>query len=212
MHIQWYGQSCFKLQTKDTILVINPYGKECGLTPLRTRADIVVVSNDNEENNNIAALKEDPFVINGPGEYERMGVAIKGISTYQDSKEGQEKGSNTIYIINIEGIKICHLGDLGHALSPKQIERINGVDILLAPVGEKSITISKIIDASSEIEPRLIIPMYYKIPKVKEKLAAIDKFLKEMGAKNEKVLPKLVIKKKNLPTEETTIQILDHSR
>ena len=212
MHIQWCGQSCFKLQTKDTIAVINPFDKSSGLTPLRTRADIALISNSNPENNNTSTLKEDPFVIDGPGEYERMGVVIKGISSYQDGKEGTIKGANTIYIINIEGIKICHLGDLGHALSPKQIERINGVDILLAPVGEKYISVDKVTNIISEIEPRMIIPMYYQVPKVKEKLASVDKFLKEMGTKQEKVLPKLVIKKKNLPTEETSIQILSHSR
>ena len=211
MHIQWYGQTCFKLQTKETVVITDPYSKECGLTPLRARADIVLVSDNNKENNT-AALKENPFVINGPGEYERMGIAIKGIASYQDGKEGQVKGPNTIYIINIEGIRVCHLGNLGHVLSPKQVERINGVDILLTPVGESNITIGKITDIIGEIEPRLIIPMHYNIPKLKEKLAPIDKFLTEMGTKNEKSLPKLVIKKKDLPIEKTSIQLLDHSR
>ncbi|MBU1177840.1 MBL fold metallo-hydrolase [Patescibacteria group bacterium] len=212
MYIQWCGQSCFKFQAKDTTIVTNPYGRESGLAPLRTRADIVLVSNSNKENNNVESLKENPFVIDGPGEYERMGVAIKGITSYQDNKEGQDKGSNTIYIINIEGIRICHLGDLGHILTSKQVERINGVDILLTPVGEHNLSINKITDIIGEIEPRLIIPMHYKIPQVKDKLAAVEKFLSEMGAKKEKVIPKLVIKKGNLPTEETTIQVLDYSR
>lgn len=211
MHIQWYGQTCFKLQTKDIIVITDPFSKECGLTPLRTRADIVMMSNGDTDKN-ADSLKENPFVINGPGEYERMGVVVKGIASYQDGEEGALKGPNTIYTLNIEGIRICHLGNLGHILSPKQVERINGVDILLAPVGESDITVNKIIDIIGEIEPRLIIPMHYKIPGVKEKLTAIDKFLTEMGAKKEKSLPKLVIKKKNLPTEETSIQLLDYSR
>ncbi|NQV13129.1 MAG: MBL fold metallo-hydrolase [Parcubacteria group bacterium] len=212
MHIQWCGQSCFKLQTKDTIVIINPYDKECGLTPLRTRADIVLASNSNKENNNIDSLKDDPFVIDGPGEYERMGVTVKGITSHQDNKEGQEQGLNIIYIVNIEGIRICHLGNLGHTLTPKQVERINGVDILLAPVGASNISLNKIIDVIGEIEPRMVIPMHYSIPKVKEKLVPVDKFLAEMGAKKETALPKLVIKKKDLPTEETSIKLLDYSR
>ncbi|MFH2104816.1 MAG: MBL fold metallo-hydrolase, partial [Parcubacteria group bacterium] len=191
---------------------INPYNKECGLTPLRTRADIVLASNSNKENNNIDSLRDDPFVINGPGEYERMGVTVKGITSYQDNKEGQEQGLNIIYIVNIEGIRICHLGNLGHTLTPKQVERINGVDILLAPVGTSNISLNKIIDVIGEIEPRMVIPMHYSIPKVKEKLAPVDKFLAEMGAEKEKALPKLVIKKKDLPTEETSIKLLDYSR
>jgi len=208
MNIQWYGQACFKMQTKNLTIITDPFNKSCGLTPPRFQTDIVLVSNG--EQTDFASGKDDIFIIDGPGEYERMGATVKGIASYQDNQEGAKNGLNTIYIIELEDIKICHLGDLGHSLSDKQIERIAGVDILLAPAGERKLPLKKITDIISEIGPRIIIPMSYQIPKLEEKLTPVDKFLAEMGTQKEKPLAKLSIKKKNLPTEETQIVLLDH--
>jgi len=210
MIIQWYGQACFKLQAKDLTIITDPYRKDCGLTPPRFQTNITLLSDSRLLD--ASAVKSESFIIDGPGEYERMGAMIKGITSYQDDQEGVKKGLNTIYIIEIENVKICHLGNLGHALSDKQIERIDGVDILLAPVGEKALAIKEVVDIVSEIDPRIIVPMSYRIPQLKEKLTPVDKFLAEMGTKKEKPLSKLVVKKKNLPAEETQIVLLDHSR
>ena len=208
MNIQWYGQACFKMQAKNLTIITDPFDKSCGLTPPRFQTNIVLVS-DNQPTD-FTSVKDDVFVIDGPGEYERMGATIKGIASYQDNQEGVRNGLNTIYIIELEDIKICHLGNLGHPLSDKQVERIAGVDILLAPVGERELPLSKITNIISEIGPRIIIPMSYQIPKLSEKLTPVDKFLAEMGAKEKKPQAKLSIKKKNLPTEETQIVLLDH--
>jgi L-ascorbate metabolism protein UlaG (beta-lactamase superfamily) len=213
MQLTWYGLSCFKIQSKDIIVITDPFQKTSGLTPLRTRADIVTISNDSENHNNIKDIKDNPFIIDGPGEYERKGVFIKGIASFHDNKEGEELGPNTVFIFEIEKIKICHLGALGHKLSSKQIERIDAVDILLAPVGEKNtLKIGQLMDVINDIGPRIVVPMNYFDKRLKEKLNTHKDFLSEMGQENIKPEPKLTIKKKDMPTDETKIALLDIAR
>jgi L-ascorbate metabolism protein UlaG (beta-lactamase superfamily) len=115
MNIVWKGQSCFQIATQKTKnqvnLVIDPFGPETGLRPPSQPADMVLVTHDHADHNNIKAVAGEPFVVNGPGEYEIKDVYIQGISSWHDEKEGKERGGNTIYVINAEDLKICHLGD-----------------------------------------------------------------------------------------------------
>ncbi|MBU4143035.1 MBL fold metallo-hydrolase, partial [Patescibacteria group bacterium] len=136
MVITWYGQSCFKIQSGEIVIFTDPFDKEIGLTPPRGQANIVTVSHNHLDHNNCEALTGESLVVKGPGEYESGGVEINGIFSFHDDKEGKERGVNTIYAIEIEGIKICHLGDLGQSkLTAEQVEKINGIDILMIPVG-----------------------------------------------------------------------------
>ena len=209
MTIIWYGQSCFKIQEKEITLVTDPYDKSIGLRPPSIHADIVTVSHQHFDHNNVKAIKGKPFIIDSPGEYETKGVEILGIQTFHDKKEGKERGLNTVYVIKINNLFICHLGDLGHLLSDKQIEKINGVDILLIPVGGVyTINASEAVKVIDIIGPKIVIPMHYKIPKLTINLNRIDKFYKEMGISKANLEERLVVKKKNLPLEETKIFFL----
>jgi len=209
MTITWYGQSCFKIQGKEVILVTDPYDKSIGLRPPYIHADIVTVSHQHDDHNNVKAIKGQPSVIDGPGEYETKGVEILGIQTFHDKKEGKERGLNTVYVIRINEISICHLGDLGHLLTDKQLEDIDGIDILFIPVGGvftiNALEAVKVIDS---LEPKIVIPMHYKIPKLTTDLHKIDKFCTELGISKTKTEEKLVIKKKDLPSEETKVVLL----
>lgn len=210
MHIFWYGQSCFKIQTDATIIFTDPYHKECGLTPPRTKAQIVTVSHSHEDHNNISVVAdENTLVITTPGEYESRGVEIKGIFSFHDKDEGKKLGSNIIFVFEAEGIRIAHLGDLGHLLSDKQLEEINGIDILLLPVGENyTLPVEEAVKLVSQIEPKIVIPMHYKVKGLKYKLSGVDKFCREIGVKKYEVWDKFLAKKKNLPSEETQIVVL----
>lgn len=210
MHIFWYGQSCFKIQTNNTIIFTDPYQKKIGLTPPRTKANIVTISHQHEDHNNVEAVAdENTLVITTPGEYESKGVEIWGTPSFHDNQEGKKLGANIIFIFETEGIRVCHLGDLGHLLTDEQLEKINGVDILFLPVGEGyTISVKEAIKIVSQIEPKIIIPMHYKIRGLKYKLSEVDKFSKEIGVKKNNLLDKLLVKKKNLPTEETQVIIL----
>ena len=194
-------------------MVTDPYNAEVGFKLPRLTADIVTVSHDHFDHNNVAGVsgtEGEPFVIASPGEFEVKGVFVYGNSFWHDKTEGKDRGSSTAYCIEMEGISLAHLGDLGHTLNEEQIEKLDGVDILFVPVGGKwTLGASEAVEVINEIEPRIVIPMHYKIPGLKVDVETIDKFLKEMGASKAERLPKLKISKKDLPQEETKVIVLE---
>jgi L-ascorbate metabolism protein UlaG (beta-lactamase superfamily) len=209
MVITWYGNSCFKITSGELTIVIDPFDKEAGLRPPHFACDIICVTHNHHDHNNVGALSGEPFVVNGPGEYEIKGVSIRGIESFHDEKEGSERGLNTIYIIEIEDIALCHMGDFGQKeLSEEQIKAINEVDILFIPVGGKyTIGGTRASNIVNQIEPRIAIPMHYKIPGLKADIEPVDRFLKEMGEGKLQAVEKLTIKKKTLP-EQTEIVVM----
>ena len=170
MDITWLGHSCFKLRGREASVVTDPPGKSTGYTIGRPTADVVTVSHDHEGHNNVNAVKDNPRVVQGPGEFEVSGVLITGTATYHDKEKGAERGKNTAYVMEIEGMLICHLGDLGHIPSADQAEELSGVDILLIPVGDGStIGAADAAETVSLLGPKLVIPMHYGTPASKEK-------------------------------------------
>lgn len=209
MVISWYGNSCFKIQTSGSNLtegqltiITDPFSKETGLTPPRVQADIVTVSHQHHDHNNVETIGGSPFVVETPGEYEVKGVVIKGISSWHDTEKGETRGSNTIFIFKTEGMTLCHLGDLGQEkLTAEQIEALNSVDVLFVPVGGKyTLDAAQAAEVVNQIEPRIVVPMHYKIKGLKLDVADEKEFVKEVG-EGERV-EKLVLKKKDLPQEE----------
>lgn len=213
MIITWLGQSAFKLQDKissDGITVVtDPYGKETGLKMPSFEADIVTVSHNHPDHNNVEALRGNPFVIDCAGEYDTRGILIEGIDSYHDEEEGKLRGGNIIYRIEIDDISIVHLGDLGHVLSNEQLEKLVGTDILMVPVGGKfTLDAKKAVEVISQIEPRIVIPMHYKVDGLAyEDFDSIEKFVKEIGIEPSRE-EKLKISKKDLPQEDMEVVIL----
>lgn len=215
MQIIWQGQSFFQIlirKGKESVIriAIDPFDEQIGLKPPTCEADIVLVTHSHYDHNNIKAIKGNPFLISGPGEYEIKGVFIQGISSFHDNVQGKERGENTIYTLESEEIKICHLGDLGQKeLTDEQLEKIGEVDILMIPVGGVyTISAKEAAKIISQIEPKIVMPMHYHIPKLKIKLEGLDKFLKMMGVKTPEISKKLSISQKNLPSEGMKIIIL----
>lgn len=215
MTINWYGQSCFQISSSQgknnhVSIVIDPFDESTGLKPPKLQADIVLVTHDHSDHNNVKAVSGEPFIAKGPGEYDIKGVFIQGIPGYHDNIQGAQRGSITIYTIDTEGIRLCHLSDLGQKeLTSSQLDKIGNIDILMIPIGGiYTIDAAEAVKVMAQIEPRIIMPMHYKIPKLKIKLDDIDKFLKNLGIKKPELLPKLSIKKKDISTEEAKIIIL----
>ncbi len=210
MTIQWLGQSAFKIQDKDLTIAIDPHDKT-GLKMPKFQADLLLITLDKEGYNNTSAIKGRPFIINGAGEYEVKDVFIYGLYSYLDNKKGAEKGKMTSYIIEYNGIRVAHLGSIGQDnLTERQIEKLEGVDVLLIPVGGNlTINGTEAVKFISQIQPRIVIPMHYKIPGLKVKIEPVDKFLKEFGITTPKKMDKLKIAKKDLPQEETKVIILN---
>lgn len=203
MTINWYGQACFRLETKGASILIDPFAKEIGLRPPRLNDNIFLVTHEHYDHNNVDGAPAESFVIRGPGEYEKSGVHFEGILSYHDNVEGKERGLNTIYLIRAEEMRLCHLGDLGqHKLTDEQVEQIGDVDVLFIPVGGKyTIDGKEAAEVVKQIEPKIIVPMHYKVTGLNIDIDGPQKFLKEIGLKPEEV-ETYRIAAKNLPTEE----------
>jgi len=212
MIITWQGHSCFKIQDKigsdGVTLVTDPFDKTVGLKPPSFEADVVTVSHDHYDHNNVKAIRGNPFIIDSAGEYDVKGVMVEGIESYHDDKQGAERGKNIIYRIEMDDITMAHLGDLGHVLDNKQLEKLAGVDILLIPAGGKyTLDAEKAVEVVSQIEPRIVIPMHYRIKGLKVDIETADKFVKELGIKPTEE-EKLKISKRDLPQEDMELVIL----
>jgi L-ascorbate metabolism protein UlaG (beta-lactamase superfamily) len=206
--ITWAGNSCFQISVSNSRdhsadIVIDPFDEETGLKLPNFSADILLVTHQHHDHNNIKGVKGDPFVISGPGEYEIKEVFIQGIPAFHDDKEGKEKGLNTIYTIEAEDLRFCHLGDLGQKqLTDEQVDKIGQVDVLMIPVGGKyTIDSSEAQRIIGQIEPKIVIPMHYALPKIKTDLDDVSKFLKTMGKPSISPVDKLTIKTSTLPKE-----------
>lgn len=215
MTISWYGQSCYKIVTRskrgsDEITIItDPFDKSIGLRPPSGQADIITVSHQHHDHNNVSSLKGDYFVADAPGEYSIKGIAIEGLDSFHDEQNGQERGRNTIFVIESEDIKICHLGDLGQKLTEKQLERLTGVDILMIPVGGKySLDAKKASLVIGQIEPKIIIPMHYKIDGLTVDIDDESNFCQEMGNCPKEKVQKMVLKKKDIEEKENEIVLM----
>lgn len=219
MDIVWLGQACFKLKGKNATVIIDPYESDfTGLKiPKDLSSDVVLVTHDHKDHNNSQAVATTPaggvpMKFSEPGEYEVAGVVIGGIQSFHDDEQGSQRGLNTIFNLLFDSLNIVHLGDLGQSkLTEEQIAKIGETDILLIPVGSiYTINGQTASDIVSQLEPKIIIPMHYKIEGLKFELEGVEGFLKEMGAEGVTPVPKLSITKEKLP-EEPIVVVLDKS-
>ncbi|MCX6806720.1 MAG: MBL fold metallo-hydrolase [Candidatus Berkelbacteria bacterium] len=216
MEITWFGQACFSIKSREARIVTDPFNDKYGLkVPKGLKADIVTVSHEHFDHNNVAIVEtatqgQKPFIVRGPGEYEANGIEIVGVPSFHDNSQGQERGTNTIYVFKLEEMGVCHLGDLGHTLSDEELEKLNQVNILLIPVGGiYTLNAEKAAEVINQIEPEIVIPMHYQIEGLvlKNPIDPVDKFLKEVGAEG---IPQEVLKisRNELPSEERKVVVL----
>lgn len=212
--IVYLGHSCFRLRGRDGILIFDPFDRSIGLDLGRPTAHIVTVSHDHPDHANVAAVKpqrDQVFLIDGPGEYEIGGILITGVRTYHDKSKGKERGFNTVYVVHLDDVVFCHLGDLGHELSQSQIEEIGNVDVLFIPVGgAETIGPAEASNVISQIEPRVVVPMHYALPQLsfEHQLAPLEKFTQEMGLKDLPIEDKVTLSASNLPAEGAQMRVI----
>lgn len=214
MEISYLGHSSFRLKGKQATLITDPYGSdkeiELGLKFPKSEADIVTVSHSHPDHNAVSQVGGNPLIIDGPGEYEVKGISVFGYSSSHETKDVSNPDMvNTIYLIEMDGLRICHLGDLGKKLDEGKLEEIDGVDILLVPVGGYYTLNSKEAnELITAIEPSVVIPMHFKIPSMGPsfaKLQPIKDFLEDMAVGQIAPQPKLVIFRDKLPSERQTV-------
>jgi L-ascorbate metabolism protein UlaG (beta-lactamase superfamily) len=197
LEISFLGHSCFRLRGREAAVVIDPYGKGIGLptqVPSRFSADIVCVTHDHPGHNNVGMVGGNPKLVDGPGEYEIGGVHIQGVAAYHDEAGGARLGRNTLFAIQIDEITVAHLGDLGHQLGEDQQERLGAVDVLLVPVGGgNGLGATGAAAVANQLEPKIVVPMHYRLPGLRAELDDPQHFAKEMGLESFEYQPKLAL-------------------
>src|SRR4030042_579288 len=210
MEITWLGHSCFRIKGKEATIVTDPYDKTLGYPMRKPTANIVTISHNHPQHCFLEGVAGNPRVVSRPGEYDISNVSIYGIPTFHDNEKGQNRGKNTVFFMEIDGVKVCHLGDLGHVPTSEQIEQISDVEILMVPIGGGStLDAAAAAEAIGLLEPKLVLPMHYKTDVVKMELEPLEKFIKVMGLTEVVPEPKLNITKSTLPIE-TRVLVLDY--
>jgi len=200
MEITWLGHSCFRIKSSSNGIITDPYSPDLGYSLGKPTARIVTVSHQHPGHSYVQGIGGEPRLVAGPGEYEIGGVLIMGVATFHDGEKGKKRGKNTVYVMEVGEISVCHLGDLGHALTAEQVEELDNVDVLLLPVGGVStIDASMAVEVVRQLDPKIVIPMHYKTETLNWELEPAEKFLKEMGAEQVDSQSKLSLTKSNLP-------------
>jgi L-ascorbate metabolism protein UlaG (beta-lactamase superfamily) len=213
MDIVWLGHSCFRIRGREATIVMDPCPPASGYAIGKPTADIVTVSHPHDNHNFVKAIAGSPTVLDSPGEYEIHGVFITGVRTYHDAEKGAERGGNLAWVLEMEGMKVCHLGDLGHSPSAEQAEEMTGADVLMVPVGgETTIDGRKAAEIVALLEARVILPMHYQTPALKGQLETPEVFLKEMGVTAApEPQQKLSITRTTVPSDAQVV-LLDYRR
>ena len=213
MKVRWLGHASFLITAGDgTRIITDPYGDYPGLSykPIDEAADIVVISHKHGDHFG-AKIKGDPKTVTGSGKKEVRGIEFKGLETYHDTSKGSERGANTVFCFTVDGLRVCHLGDLGHQLSESEVAEIGDVDILMVPVGGfYTIDADTATGVCDMIRPRVIIPMHYKNDKCAFPISGVDEFLKGKSGIRRLDSSEVELKLEQLP-EEAEIVVLRHA-
>jgi L-ascorbate metabolism protein UlaG (beta-lactamase superfamily) len=217
MKIKWYGHSAFLITSdQGAKIIIDPYepgafGGQLSYGKIKDQVDIVLTTHDHADHNYTKDLPGTPQLIKGSGSKTAKGISMKGISTYHDPSQGSERGANTIFTLKIDNIQLCHLGDLGHLLSDKELAEIGPVDILLIPVGGFfTIDPKEATRVAEQIKPKILIPMHFKTAKCGFPIAPVEDFLKGKTNTKRPKASEATFDKATLP-QQMEIVVLEHA-
>jgi L-ascorbate metabolism protein UlaG (beta-lactamase superfamily) len=184
MKFKWYGHASFGITTADGVRICtDPYIVGCfdgaiGYGPIRDAYDVVLQSHDHDDHAGAGELSGNPVVVRGPGTHKVRGIAFVGTPTYHDESQGRERGENTVFTFEADGMKVAFLGDLGHVLSDEQAADVGPVDVLLTPVGGYfTIDAATATKVAEQLEAKVIFPMHYKTDACGFPIAPVDDFL-----------------------------------
>ncbi len=206
VEISWLGHACFVLKGKEKTIITDPYRPELGYSLGQPEADIVTVSHFHPGHSYVEGIANSPKQVKGPGEYEIGNIFITGLASYHDNEKGNARGKNTIYLMEMEGLALCHLGDLGHPLTASLVEELGNCDVLFLPVGEVStISVDVAVETIRQLTPHIAIPMHYKTDVLTRNLERVDKFLAKMRIHEIEPRAKLLVTNASLPAELQTV-------
>lgn len=210
MEIYWLGHGCFRLRGRDATVVTDPCPPPTGYRIGRVAADIVTISRNHPESNYRQAITGEPKYVSGPGEYEIGGVLMTGVLTAHEPRQAGGPRRNVAYVIDLDDVRVCHLGSIAKRPSADDVEALSAADVLIIPVGG-----GQVLDAEaaaetvSLLEPKIVIPMHYKTEAATADLDPVEKFLREMGAEAKSPEARLSVTKSSLPGD-TTVLLLNY--
>jgi len=217
MKIKWYGHAAFLITSeKGTKIILDPYepgafGGQLSYGKINDQSDITLTSHDHADHNDTKSLPGSPQVVKGSGLKTIKGISIKGVSTFHDPSKGSERGENTIFNLQVDGMQVCHLGDLGHILSDKEVAEIGPVDILLIPVGGYfTIDAKEATRVAEQIKPKVLIPMHFKTEKCGFPIAPVEDFVRGKPTLKRAGTSECVFDKASLP-QKMEIIVLEHA-
>ncbi len=211
MKIKWLGHACFKLTSDKGISIItDPYDESVGYELPDEEADVVTISHGHHDHNYHEWVKGNPELVSKLGSFYVKDIPIKGIRTYHDEDQGEKRGANIIYCMELDGIRVCHCGDLGHVLTPDQVQEIGVVDVLLLPVGGTyTVDGAAAAKVAAQLKPRCIIPMHFKTPATQLPIQGVEPFLDLVGGGEHLHRNHLVLNREDLG-EQTRVVVLDY--
>ncbi len=206
--ITWLGHACFRIRGREAVVLTDPVGPDSGYDMGNPSADIVTISHDHKNHSALDLVKPGYHAITGPGEYEIRDIFIRGIRTYHDAEKGAKLGKNTVYLLEMDDLLICHLGDLGHPLTEEQSESMSSVDVLIIPVGGgPTIDSTAAAELVGQIEPSVVIPMQYRTEFGDFDRETLEQFLKKFGITDIEVRDRANIRKSDL-SESVEVVVL----
>lgn len=216
MKIKWLGHASFLITSNDgTKVLTDPYlsggfGGAIGYGPIKERADVVTVSHAHDDHNDVGSLPQGFEEVSTPGKHEVAGLTITGIKTFHDPKKGKERGRNIVFVMDIDGMRVAHLGDLGHRLSDEEVEAIGKVDVLMIPVGGYfTIEPRDALAVARSLGPSVVLPMHYKTGSVTFPIKPVEDFLSLAGKHERPGKSEIEIRREDLGKER--IIALDHA-
>ena len=212
MDITWLGHACFRLRADDTVVVTDPFPLTLGLRPETRPATVVTVSNNHPNHCNWKEVAGDPRVFKAPGEYEYRSVPVRGVMTPRLPDTDRELRS-IAFTVELDGVNICHLGDIAGPPTPGQIDELLPVDVLLVPTGGGcTMDVDQVFQTMQDIAPKIVVPMHHSTPGVGVSLQGVDVFLRRMGLSDVQAQPRLVVTTSNLPADMRVVVLAPQAR
>ena len=213
MDLTWLGHACFRLRGREGVVVTDPPDPKSGHAIPKTEAHLVTMSHDHPGHASLRSVGGEPVVLTGPGEYEVQEILVTGIPSFHDEKKGAERGRNTVFAIRLDDLVVCHLGDLGHALSATDLEKLGQVDVCLVPIGgaDTNLSAAMAADVVHQLEPKVVVPMGYD-PEAEKKDSPFERLLHELGVKELTPVPKLSVTRSSLPAELQVVALDSRAR
>ena len=187
MRIKWHGHSCFEFICPGNSVIVDPHdGKSIGIKPPISNAGIVLVTHDHFDHNALRVIKNDHLTLSAArGKHEVKGIEFEGFPSFHDDTKGSARGLNTIYKFTMDGITICHCGDIGEVPSEDVVSALKDVDIIFIPVGEVyTLLIPQVWEFIRMVKPKIVVPMHYRVGGLTIPLNTIDGFLENVSQDN----------------------------